>query len=118
MIRLYAQDAKDVKSLVRKLCCNYYEGNCLLLDDGEQHECPQCSAGAVVCKWFRDAVLPQNTDLSIRLTRPDKSKLCSVCGKLFTYRSDNKKYCDTCKRTILRKQKADYQRKYRQKQKN
>ena len=117
MIRLSTQDTKEVKSLARKLCCNYYEGNCLLLDNGEQHECPQCCARSVVCKWFRDAVLPQNNNLSTRLTMPPKTKACENCSRIFVYKSKKAQYCPDCKKKIARIRATQRKRKQRSKQK-
>ena len=39
-------------------CCNYDEGNCLLLDDGEPCVCVQSISLSLMCRWFRVAVLP------------------------------------------------------------
>ena len=38
-------------------CCNYDEGNCLLLDDGEPCVCVQSISYSLMCRWFRVAVL-------------------------------------------------------------
>ena len=38
-------------------CCNYDEGNCLLLDDGEPCVCVQSISFSLMCHWFRVAVL-------------------------------------------------------------
>ena len=40
------------------LCCNYDQGNCTLLEDGEPCVCVQGISYSVLCKWFRNAVLP------------------------------------------------------------
>ena len=39
-------------------CCNYDDGNCLLLDDGEPGVCVQSISYSLMCRWFRVAVLP------------------------------------------------------------
>ncbi len=65
-------------------CCNYCDGNCLLLDDGE--EC--------VCVQSRDSV-----------------KRCAVCGAAFTPKSNRAKYCPDCAVRMRRKQEAERQRK-------
>ena len=53
-----------VNRLVRRLCCNYDKGDCLLLDDGDSHPCVQllCVTG-IYCRYFRDAVLPAEKKL-------------------------------------------------------
>lgn len=40
-INLNSQSFSSVMTLIKKQCCNYYQGNCLLLDDGDSHTCPQ-----------------------------------------------------------------------------
>ena len=35
------KQSKQINSLIRKRCCNYVDGNCLLLDEGEEHRCVQ-----------------------------------------------------------------------------
>nr|WP_243127302.1 cysteine-rich VLP protein [Faecalibacterium prausnitzii] len=32
---------KQANSLIRRECCCYEDGNCMLLDDGDTHTCPQ-----------------------------------------------------------------------------
>ena len=39
-------------------CCNYCNGNCLLLDDGEECVCVQSISYSLLCRWFKVAVLP------------------------------------------------------------
>ena len=43
-------------------CCNYCDGNCLLLDDGEECVCVQSISYSLLCRWFRAAVLPLDAD--------------------------------------------------------
>lgn len=45
VIKITLKQSKRINTLVRKLCCNYVDGSCLLLDDGEEHACVQWSAG-------------------------------------------------------------------------
>jgi len=51
------QQYRAVRRLVHE-CCNYQDGNCLLLDDGEECVCPQSIFYSLICRWFRAAVLP------------------------------------------------------------
>ena len=39
-------------------CCNYDNGNCILLDNGEPCVCVQSISYSLICRWFRIAVLP------------------------------------------------------------
>ena len=48
-------------------CCNYDEGNCLLLDDREPCVCVQSISFSLMCRWFRVAVLPLDGELAAAL---------------------------------------------------
>ena len=39
-------------------CCNYDNGNCILLNNGEPCVCVQSISYSLICRWFRIAVLP------------------------------------------------------------
>ena len=39
-------------------CCNYCGGNCLLLDDGEACICVQETSRSLLCRGYREKVLP------------------------------------------------------------
>ncbi|QEK19250.1 hypothetical protein LAJLEIBI_03282 [[Clostridium] hylemonae DSM 15053] len=58
--RMTAAQRKRANALIRNTCCNYDNGNCLLLDDGDNCTCPQTISYSVCCIWFRRAVLPQD----------------------------------------------------------
>ena len=36
VIKITPKQSKRINALIRKLCCNYVDGSCLLLDDGEE----------------------------------------------------------------------------------
>ncbi len=104
---------KQANTLIRKTCCNYDNGNCLLLDDGEKVTCPQIISYSVLCKWFRQAVLPQDKALEAVIMGSDTLKRCEVCGKAFSSASNNAKYCGRCAKAVQRRQKAEHARKRR-----
>lgn len=92
--------AKRVNALVSKQCCNYDKGNCILLDDGDECICPQTISYSLICKWFRNAVLPNDKDLYIKLTKQKNAKKCIICGAEYTSASNRSKYCDSCRRKV------------------
>ena len=62
-------------------CCNYCNGNCLLLDDGEECVCVQSISYSLLCRWFRAAVLPMDGALYAEIIQSrDSVKRCAVCG--------------------------------------
>lgn len=85
----------DVHKLIRSKCCNYDHGCCIGLDDGESCCCVQMISNSLVCKWFRNAVLPY--DALLEATILDRhTKKCAVCGKAFAPKSNKAKYCRPC----------------------
>ena len=57
---------KQANALIRRECCNYEDGNCMLLDDGDTHTCPQAISFSVCCKWFRWLGFAANRDTGNR----------------------------------------------------
>ena len=65
-------------------CCNYCDGNCLLLDDGEECVCVQSISYSLLCRWFRAAVLPLDAALCAEISKSrEEVKHCAVCGAAF-----------------------------------
>lgn len=93
-------------------CCNYCDGNCLLLDDGEECVCVQSISYSLLCRWFRAAVLPMDAALCAEISKSrDEVKRCVECGAVFTPKSNRAKYCPDCAVRMRRKQEAERQRK-------
>ena len=63
-LKLTRKQSVKVKKLARRECCNCVDGNCLLLDDGEECKCVQLiSRYGIYCNYFRKAVLPAEKEL-------------------------------------------------------
>ena len=70
-LKLNPQLFKKVSTLIKTQCCNCYEDNCLLLDDGETHICPQLiTPSHIICRYFIESVLPGDKALLKRITEP------------------------------------------------
>ena len=68
-LKLNRQLFEEVSTLIKMQCCNCYEENCLLLDDGEAHICPQLiTPSHIVCRYFLEFVLPGDKTLQKRIT--------------------------------------------------
>jgi hypothetical protein len=111
--RMTAAQRRRAYALIRKTCCNYDGGNCLLLDDGEECVCPQIISYSVCCTWFRRAVLPQDKALEAEIFRSASVKRCAECGAAFVPRSNRAKYCEACAAKVHRRQKNASDRKRR-----
>jgi len=67
--------AKRIHRLVRKACCNCYHGDCMLLDDGENHRCVQLnSIHGIYCNYFLNAVLPAEKELCSKIYNLNKER--------------------------------------------
>ena len=99
-------------ALIRKTCCNYDNGNCIALDDGEECVCVQSISYSLICKWFVNAVLPAGRALHAEIMG-ETVKRCAVCGAAFAPRSNRAKYCDSCARRVHRRQKNESDRRKR-----
>ena len=116
VIKITPQQAKRVNALLRKLCANYDGGNCLLLDDGEPCVCVQAISYSLICRYFREAVLPADRELCADLAATaDTRKKCELCGKPFPARSNRAKYCDRCAPYAARRNAAERKRRQRAK---
>ena len=67
-LKLNSLSFDKVVSLIKAQCCNCYDGNWLLLDNGETHICPQLiTPSHIVCRYFLESVLPGNKALMKRI---------------------------------------------------
>lgn len=107
MIRLDEKQYRAVKKMTRAACANNDCGNCLLLDDGETCVCVQSISYSLLCRYFREAVLPADRQLCEQITRSGETDLkrCAVCGSTFAAGSNRAKYCPDCAAKIRRRQK-------------
>lgn len=112
--RLAPPQSRRVNALVRRECCNCIDGNCILLDDGDECVCPQTISFSLLCKWFRIAVLPADKELYAELYAPEDRRHCEICGASFASSSNSVKYCPDCRKRIQRRQAAERKRKQRQ----
>ena len=99
------QQYRAARKLVHQ-CCNYTEGSCLALEC----VCVQSISYSLLCRWFRAAVLPQDTSLCAALLYRDQMKPCVICGTSFVPKSNRAKYCPDCAIAARRKKEAERQR--------
>ena len=79
---------RRARKLIRRLCANYDEGNCLALDEGEGCVCVQSISYSLLCRYFKEAVLPADAELCAAIGQgADELKRCRSCGKPFQARS-------------------------------
>lgn len=100
--RLTPKQRQRANALIKRLCANYDNGNCLALDDGEPCACVQSISYSLLCKYFRKAVLPAEPLLEADIlgTRFEK---CVSCGAPIIKKGNRKKYCEKCAQRELTK---------------
>lgn len=115
LLRMTPEQLQEARKLIRKTCANYDDGgNCLLLDDGEPCRCPQLGAYSVICKYFRDAVLPGAPSLYYLIAGIQPKRHCIICGEPIYTGTNRTKYCPTCAPIEEQKKAAERQkRRYR-----
>lgn len=109
-IELTPSRRRRCNRLIKRLCANYDDGNCLLLDDGEPCVCPQTISYSLLCRYFRNAVLPADKELCAGIFK-QRTYCCAECGAAFVPNSNRQKYCPSCSKRVHRRQKKESARK-------
>ena len=95
--RMTEKQFSRAKKLLRRLCANYDRGNCLLLEDGyDPCPCPQLISNTLLCRDFRDAVLPADAELWTEIMDRNTRQHCILCGRPIFRSSNAAKYCVNC----------------------
>ena len=104
ILRLTPSQRSRCNRLIKRLCANFDDGNCLLLDDGESCICPQTISYSLLCRYFRNAVLPAEKELYADIFK-QRTYHCAECGAAFVPNSNRQKYCPSCSKKVHRRQK-------------
>ena len=110
ILRLTPSQRSRCNRLIKRLCANYADGNCLPLDDGDGCVCVQMISLSLICKYFRDAVLPVDKGLYADIFK-QRTYHCAECGAAFVPNSNRQKYCSSCSKKVHRRQKNESARK-------
>lgn len=105
--RMNEEQSRRVKKLIRHLCANHDGGYCLLLDDGDPCVCPQSITNALVCRYFKAAVLPADAELYEKVIGRAGAKPCAGCGQPFNPAKKNTIFCAVCAINRARKSKRE-----------
>lgn len=113
-VKINSSQSRRINALIKKLCCNYDNSNCLLLDDGEEHSCVQCiSRYGIYCNYFKQAGLPADKELFAEIMKPANERQCQICKASFVPKANNQRYCSACAAVQARKKAAERQRRKR-----
>ena len=115
LIRMNAEQQKAAAKLIKKLCSLENCGNCLWLSVHEDVPCPQLLTPSVCCKFFRHVLLKEKiaAGLEAEIFKTSKLRYCESCGKAYSARSNNAKYCPDCRPIMDQKRKTDFLRRKR-----
>ena len=115
VIHMTTEQSRKANSLIKQWCANYDAAlnNCIALDDGTAPGCPQMLTHSLLCKYFKNAVLPTEPGLEVQIMRTREIAKCSKCGAPIAKTSNRRKYCDDCAKAIHRKQQAQYAKRRR-----
>lgn len=113
--RMTPTQHREARKIIRRLCSNTCDGNCIRLDQGEEVPCPQILSASVCCRFFRNVLLKDSEagTLEAEIVSSGTRKRCAVCGKKFYATGNRAKYCADCKVRAQRKQQAEYARRRR-----
>ena len=113
--RMTPRQHQNAVRIIEAHCCNYDNGNCLLLDRGVEVVCPQTISNSVCCMYFYHVLLqePKAQTLNAAVFHIDDLKRCVRCGKPFASTGNRAKYCADCKVIVQRQQKAEYAKRRR-----
>ncbi len=98
---------RQVKRLIRGLCANYDNGCCLILDG----VCPQCISYTLLCRYFKEAVLPEDRELQTAIYGTPYLRRCAVCGKPLSGDKKNTLFCRQCAGLRIRRSKREWAQK-------
>ena len=115
LYRMTPAQQREARKIIRRLCSNCCNGNCIRLDQGEEVPCPQMLSASVCCRFFRNVLLkdPEAGTLEAEIFASGTRKRCAVCGQFFCAKGNRAKYCAACKVSAQRKQQAEYARRKR-----
>ena len=120
LYRMTPAQQRDARKIIRRLCSNCVNDNCIRLDQSEEVPCPQMLSASVCCHFFRNVLLkdPEAGALEAGIFSSGTKKHCTICGKEFYSAGNRAKYCAGCKAGAQRKQQAEYARRRRASIKN
>ena len=107
---------RRAKRLIRAECCNYdaEHNECFALDEGDGCVCVQSISYSLLCRWFRDYVLPLDEKLRMELLPPDNTKTCEIGGREFIPKSNRAIYCPDCAKERIRRKARERMRRSRE----
>ena len=98
---------RQARRLIRGLCANYYTGRCLLPVNPR----PQCFSYTLLCNYFREAILPEDKNLTMAVYGEPVVRRCALCGKPLSGAKKNTLFCRQCAGLRIRQSKREWAQK-------
>ena len=98
---------RQARRLIRELCANYDNGRCLLLES----LCPQCFSYTLLCNYFREAVLPEDKNLTMAICGEPVVRRCVLCSRPLSGGKKNTLFCHQCACLRIRQAKREWAQK-------
>ena len=118
---LTAKEKRDIRRFIKTTCANYdNEHGCLLLDGDCYMFYGVAFTNSALCKWFRNALMPQNAEIERLFIggTMSETKPCVLCGKEFPI-NGRQTYCSNkCAKEGRRKSVANNVKKYKKAKRN
>lgn len=112
---LTANKKSQIKKLVVNCCANFRKDYGCLLLDANCYMLGKFYANDKLCRYFRDYVLPLNSELTAAFSNKP-TKACKICGKKFSV-NGRQTYCSkACSDKATKSATAARVRKHREKQ--
>ena len=110
---------RNARRLIRAECANYCDGQCLVLDYTDDGcVCVQWISYSLLCKWFRECVLPLDEKLQLALGLTKNIRKCKMCGRDFQPKSNRSLYCPVCSGINRKKENSGAAQRYRDRKQN
>ena len=108
---------RRAKRLIRNECSNYdaEHNECFPLDEGDGCVCVQSISYSLLCRYFRESVLPLDEKLMLELLPSVNTKRCQICGREYLPKSNNTRFCPDCAKKRIREKARERMRRNRQK---
>lgn len=93
ILKISTKQSKSINKLIKNYCANYFNANCLLLNDTYAQS---ISKTGIYYNYFKRSVLPIDKYLYEEIINQNKGKKCILCNSYFKPKANNQSHCLDC----------------------
>ena len=93
ILKFSTKQSKSINKLIKNYCANYFNVNCLLLNDTYVQS---ISKTGIYYNYFKRSVLPIDKYLYEEIINKNKGNKCILCNSYFKSKANNQRYCLDC----------------------